>query len=249
MSDSDLIELAVKKIANACQPVSFSGAGLSAESGIATFRDRADEGALWSKFDPQKLASQDGFRTAPETVIDWYNWRRKTLADATPNQAHRSLAGLQGWTHITQNVDNLLEVAQQSVDAATSRVLHLHGTLLEDHCNADCGYREAVDLHSPPMLRNCDCGAFMRPSVVWFGESLPDRILQTAMEKSQMADLMLVVGTSAQVYPAAGLVDLAAGNGADIIVVNTEASSVTGAQVIELVGPAGELLPKLFESD
>lgn len=249
MSHPDLIELATKKIAEASWPVSFSGAGLSAESGIATFRGSSNEDTLWSKFDPQELASQDGFLSAPETVIDWYNWRRKTLADATPNPAHQSLARLQGWTHITQNVDNLLEVAQVSVGVDTSRVLHLHGTLLEDRCNADCGYHELVDLSCAPALRRCVCGAYLRPSVVWFGESLPAHILQTAVEETQKADLMLVVGTSAQVYPAAGLVDLAARNGADIVVVNTEASSVTGVRVIELVGPAGELLPKLFQQD
>ncbi|MFK7890912.1 MAG: Sir2 family NAD-dependent protein deacetylase [Granulosicoccus sp.] len=227
--------------------MSFSGAGLSAESGIATFRDKLDEGALWSKFDPQELASQAGFRAAPEMVIDWYNWRRKTLSVAKPNNAHLSLARLQGWTHITQNVDNLLEKAQQAVGVNHSQVLHLHGTLLEDHCNAKCGYFETVELSNAPTLRQCACGDYMRPSVIWFGEALPAQILQTAQRAAEKADLMLVIGTSAQVYPAASLVDIALRNGSTLIVVNTEASSVHAEHVIELVGPAGEILPRLIQ--
>ena len=239
-----LIKRAADKIASALRPVSFSGAGLSAESGIATFRDSSDEEALWSTFDPQQLASQEGFRAAPDTVIDWYNWRRKNLSAAKPNNAHRSLASLSGWRHITQNVDNLLEAA----GADANEVLHLHGSLLQDHCNARCGHAESIDLGDAPKLRRCACGSYMRPSVVWFGETLPADVLQSATEKTQTADLMLVVGTSAQVYPAAGLIDLAESNGADIIIVNTESSSRKGAQVIELVGPAGELLPELISS-
>ena len=243
MASDFLIKLAAEKLASAVHPVSFSGAGLSAESGIATFRDSSDDAALWSKFDPQQLASQEGFRAAPEMVIDWYNWRRQTLSGAKPNNAHRSLASLRGWWHITQNVDNLLEAAGADVD----RVLHLHGSLTEDHCNAGCGYVERIDLSCAPKLRRCECGSYMRPSVVWFGEALPASILQCAMIETQKADLMLVIGTSAQVYPAAGLIESALGNGADIIVVNTESSDLSGKHVIELVGPAGELLPELIQ--
>lgn len=241
-----LIELAIKKITHASRPVSFSGAGLSAESGIATFRDSSDETALWSNFNPQELASQPGFLAAPETVIDWYNWRRKTLADAKPNNAHYTLAKLKGWTHITQNVDNLLEAAMQTTGADSSKVLHLHGSLLQDHCNANCGRAEAVDLNCAPPLHRCECGDYMRPSVVWFGESLPSDTLHAAQSATEECDLMLVVGTSAQVYPAVGFIDLAISRGVDVIVVNTESSVVADANVIELVAPAGELLPQLL---
>jgi len=237
------IQQATQKIKNAQHPVSFSGAGLSAESGIATFRDKTDEDALWSKFDPMQLASQEGFASDPAMVIDWYNYRRKTLAAAQPNDAHRVLAGLSGWTHITQNVDHLLE----SAGADGEGVLHLHGTLLADHCNANCGHTESVNLEHALPLRKCQCGHYMRPSVVWFGESLPERTMQMALTETQKTDLMLVVGTSAQVYPAAGLIDIAKSNGADVIVVNTESSGVAEDGVIELVGPAGEILPALFE--
>jgi len=239
-----LIQQAVQKISSAHHPVSFSGAGLSAESGIATFRDKADQDALWSKFDPMQLASQEGFASDPGMVIDWYNFRRKTLATAKPNNAHRMLAGLSGWIHITQNVDHLLELAGAEAD----HVLHLHGTLIKDHCNGGCGHSETVDLESPSPLRKCWCGHYMRPSVVWFGESLPEHIMQRALNETEKADLMLVVGTSAQVYPAAGLIDIAKSNGADVIVVNTESSDADEDGVIELTGPAGEILPKLFDT-
>lgn len=244
MSLEQLIKLAATKIASAACPVSFSGAGLSAESGIATFRDTSDKQSHWSRFDPQELASQQGFLASPDTVIDWYNWRRQILSSAKPNNAHLTLAGLEGWTHITQNVDNLLEVAGASVE----QVLHLHGTLLEDRCNANCGHSEKIELSNSPALRSCVCGNYMRPSVVWFGESLPEHTLTTALEKTEKSDLMLVVGTSAQVHPAAGLIDIAVTNGAEVIIVNKEPSSIVGEHVTELVGPAGQLLPQLFQS-
>ena len=240
MSD-DQIEQAMVKIAEARYPVSFSGAGLSAESGIATFRDK-DPDALWSKFDPAALASQRGFAADPVTVIDWYGARRKTLSQSMPNAAHKALASQQGWVHITQNVDNLLEAS----GANDKEVLHLHGSLLQDHCNAGCGYREEVNLDNPPSLRNCpDCDSYLRPSVVWFGESLSHEVLTHAADSAARADLLLVVGTSAQVYPASGLIDIARDNHADIIVVNTEPSELASRD-IELIGKAGEILPRLF---
>jgi len=238
----NLIQQVVEKLSKASYPVSFSGAGLSAESGIATFRDKADEDALWSKFDPMQLASQEGFAADPAMVVDWYNHRRKTLAAAAPNDAHRELAGLNGWIHITQNVDHLLEAA----GAEEESVLHLHGTLLEDHCNSGCGHSERVNLESALPLRTCQCGEYMRPSVVWFGESLPENTMKIALAATEKSDLMLVVGTSAQVYPAAGLIDIAKSSGAEVIVVNTESSGVVEDGVVELVGPAGEILPRLF---
>jgi len=235
------VEKAAQKIAQAKNLVTFSGAGLSAESGIATFRDKNTD-ALWSKFDPAKLASQEGFSENPERVIDWYNARRETLAQAKPNPAHVALSG-SGAVHITQNVDNLLE------SAGATDVLHLHGSLLSDHCNAGCGYTETVDLANSQALRKCpQCGKFsnsyMRPSVVWFGEPLPDAVMQRAIDAASNADVLLVVGTSAAVYPAAGLIPIAAERGAFVIVVNTEASGASCN--IELLGKAGDILPQVF---
>lgn len=243
-SEKTLLDFAARKVADARHPVSFSGAGLSAESGVATFRDKSED-ALWSKFDPTELASQAGFKSNPEMVIDWYNSRRRSVAMAKPNAAHLALASQKHWVHITQNVDQLLEAG----GAEPADVLHLHGILSEDHCNANCGHSEHVDISAPTALYSCpNCGAPMRPSVVWFGEALSQDVLQAAVSAIRKADLLLVVGTSAMVRPAAGLIDLARENSADIIVVNTEQSSTLMAQDIELIGNAGVLIPALFKA-
>lgn len=240
LSEEERLDVAVNKIASAKFPVSFSGAGLSAESGVATFRDKSKD-ALWAKFDPAELASQAGFKSNPEMVIDWYNSRRRSVSEATPNAAHQTLAANTNWVHITQNVDLLLEAA------GAADVLHLHGKLDEDHCNANCGYTENVDISVPIGLHECpNCGTYMRPSVIWFGEALSHDLLQAAVHAIQNADLLLVVGTSAMVRPAAGLIDIARENNADIIVVNTEKSSTLSSTDIELIGKAGDVLPKLF---
>lgn len=150
----------------------FSGAGLSAESGIATFRGHADD-TLWSRYDPMELASPEGFAADPERVIAWYNWRRGKLAAARPNPAHVALAAHPELVEITQNVDDLLERA----GVRDESVHHLHGTIGKDRCNAACGYEETVDLANAPPARACPrCAAPMRPAVVWFGEALPQSV-------------------------------------------------------------------------
>ena len=227
----------------------FSGAGLSAESGIATFRDK-DTGALWDKYDPTHLASQAGFQENQRLVIDWYNWRRQNIAKVTPNPAHEMLATTANdqqrcWYHVTQNVDNLLERA----GVPEKEVIHLHGTITKNHCNSpNCNFQETVDLSQPPELQLCpQCqNDHMRPSVVWFGESLPDTAWNRAMEASAQCDLLLVIGTSAQVYPAANLIPTAKQAGAAIIVINTQPSGASAIADIELIGAAGEILPALL---
>jgi NAD-dependent deacetylase len=175
----------------------FSGAGLSAESGIATFRGN-DGHALWSQFNPMELASVAGFEDNPARVIEWYNWRRTQLARAQPNAAHRVLAKHSQLVQITQNVDDLLERA----GVAASDVLHLHGTIGRDRCMASCGYEEAIDLAHPPPLSDCPrCGAYLRPAVVWFGEALPQGVWSWAERICSELDCLLVVGTSATVAP------------------------------------------------
>lgn len=236
------LESARHTLQNAHRIVCFSGAGLSAESGISTFRDTETD-ALWSRFDPMMLASQQGFAENPVRVIDWYNWRRNKLANAAPNPGHYALASRPDILQVTQNVDDLLERAGVS----PTRLYHLHGTITEDRCNAHCGYHERVDLASPPGLRKCPrCGAPMRPSVVWFGESLPDEVWSAARGHCENSDCLLVVGTSAAVYPAASLIELAKRRGASVIVVNTQPSGASSLADHELIGPAGVILPQLF---
>jgi len=209
----------------------FSGAGLSAESGLSTFRD-PDSDALWSRFDPAELASVAGFEANPERVIDWYNWRRARLAAVQPNAAHRALAAQPRMIQITQNVDHLLEQA----GLAGRQVLHLHGSILDDRClNPGCGYRERVDLESARRLRGCPrCGEPMPPAVVWFGENLPQATWMQAQRLCTKLDCLLVIGTSASVYPAAGLVELARASGSRIIVVDPNPGVASDAADIYL---------------
>ncbi len=234
-----MIENARRHIDGARNLVSFSGAGLSAESGVPTFRD-AQTGGLWTKYDPTLLASPEGFAADPAIVMDWYAHRRRAIARAEPNPAHRSLAGLDG-THVTQNVDDLLQ------RAGARTVIQLHGTIAADRCHRRCGYREAIDLADPPPLRNCPaCGGRLRPDVVWFGEMLPPEAWDQAERAVADCDVLLVVGTSAAVHPAAGLIGLAKTGGARIIIVNTRPSEASHLADVELLGRAGELVPQLL---
>jgi NAD-dependent deacetylase len=226
-------------VRGAAEIVSFTGAGLSAESGIPTFRDGA--GGLWAKFDPARLASPEGFRADPDLVLDWYAWRRRCIAEAEPNAAHRALAARADVEHVTQNVDDLL------ARAGAQRVVSLHGTITEDRCHAGCGHAERVDLAEPPERRACPrCGAPMRPAVVWFGEPLPEAAWHRADAACRGCDLLLVVGTSAVVYPAAGLIGLARQCGATVVVVNVNPSDASGLADHELIGKAGDVVPELL---
>jgi NAD-dependent deacetylase len=191
-----------------------------------------------------ELASATGFEKNPARVADWYAWRRTRLAGAEPNPAHRALAGQPGLIHITQNVDDLAERA----GADANNILHLHGTIVKDHCHALCGYEETIDLEDPPALRRCpDCDNFLRPSVVWFGESLPSDVLARAGALCQRVESLLVIGTSATVYPAAGLIEIVHANRGQIIVINTNPSEASQLATVELTGPAGEIIPKLLD--
>ena len=222
----------------------FSGAGLSAESGLATFRD-PDPDALWSRFDPTELASVGAFEVHPERVIDWYNWRRSVLAGVRPNAAHLALAAQSRMIQVTQNVDNLLEQA----GVVPRQVYLLHGSILHDRChNPSCEYREPVQLENPSPLRACPrCGARLRPAVVWFGENLPEKTWHHAQQLCTALDCLLVVGTSASVYPAAGLITLARQHGSSVIVVDPNQGEAGGAADIHLAGQAGTILPSLLD--
>ena len=185
--------------------VVLSGAGMSAESGLSTFRDKD---GLWKQYDWKRLASAAGFYEDPESVLEFYNMRRKRLLEVEPNHAHLLIAELEKWhdvTIITQNVDNLHE------RAGSTRIIHLHGELTkvrpENCCNDRDGYSEATvfdigadAIHIGDMAPN---GAQLRPHIVWFGEAVPK--IEAAIDAVDAADILLIVGTSLQVYPAAGL--------------------------------------------
>lgn len=232
------------QIRNAHRIAVLSGAGISAASGIPTFRDALT--GLWARYDPLQLATEEGFRADPALVWRWYAWRRELVAEALPNAGHRALAAAasryESLTVITQNVDGLHR------RAGSTDLIELHGTLEATICLASCGFRcdRPGELPAGEPPRCPRCGDWLRPAVVWFGESLDPRDLDRAEQAASACDLMLVVGTSGQVQPAAGLADVARRAGAAVVVVNTEPSALDpGATVLR--GPAAELLPGLFE--
>ncbi len=225
-------------LARAQRPVSFSGAGLSAESGVSTFRDA--QTGMWAKYDPVALASPQGFAADPAMVLEWYAHRRRGIAQAEPNAGHNALAGMD-WTHITQNVDDLLH------RAGAKRVLQLHGSIKIDRCHHECGFEQDVELANPPPMGSCPaCSAPLRPGVVWFGEQLPIDIWSEAEAACRECDVLVVVGTSAVVYPAAGLITIARESGAKVIIINTQPSDASALADIELFGTSGTVLPKLL---
>ncbi|MCA9285343.1 MAG: NAD-dependent deacylase [Phycisphaerales bacterium] len=232
-------------LATSASIVAFSGAGLSAESGVPTFRDAATSG-LWTRYDPARLASPEGFAADPDLVLAWYADRRRAVARATPNAAHRALAARPDIALVTQNVDDLLERA----GCDPTRVVHLHGRIDRDRCHGSCGHEEPID---PAVivaeLRRCPrCGALLRPAVVWFGEALPPEAWERAVAAMHSADTVIVIGTSGAVWPAAGLVDLARSAGAGIVVVNPDADPDDNKDHADIVlrGRAGEVLPALL---
>ena len=233
---------AASRLGRARRVAVLTGAGVSAESGVPTFRG---PGGLWENHRPEDLATPQAFARDPGLVWRWYHWRRGLIAECAPNPAHRALAGLEQrageFTLITQNVDGLHRLA------GSQNILELHGNLWWVRCTA-CGalYQErGLDLPAPPSCR--ECGGMLRPHVVWFGESLDPGILDAAWRAAAGAEVMLVVGTSAVVQPAAGLASVAKQAGAFVIEINLEPTPNSGEVDVSLLGRAGEILPELME--
>ncbi|MDE0462489.1 MAG: NAD-dependent deacylase [Caldilineaceae bacterium] len=226
--------------------VCLTGAGVSAESGVPTFRDA--QTGLWSRFDAEELATPQGFARDPGLVWRWYMWRLEQLEAAVPNTGHAALARLAGLCEsfllVTQNVDDLHEQAG-SVD-----VLHLHGSLFSFRCascaaphNLTAGQRGA---DFPPACGVCS--ELVRPGVVWFGESLPWDAVEEAARAAHRCSVMLVVGTSGLVYPASQLPLIARQAGASVIDVNPEPGPISSIADIFLQGKSGEVLPALVRA-
>ena len=217
----------------------LTGAGISAESGVPTFRDA--QAGLWSRYDPQELATADGFAMNPKLVWEWYAWRRQLIAKAQPNRGHLALAQLQdrfaGYALITQNVDGLHE------RAGSRNVIELHGNITRTKCFIEhipvTEWSEDEDI--PPRCPRC--GAWLRPDVVWFGEELPKAALAEAELAAQTCEIFFSVGTSSQVYPAAGLADLVKAGGAIVVEINPDETPLTPLATYSLRGAAGEILP------
>lgn len=224
----------------------LTGAGISAESGVPTFRDALT--GLWARFKPEELATEDAFRADPQRVWDWYLSRRDAVSRVEPNAGHHALAAFAlrhpgRLTLVTQNVDGLHQ------RAGHPGVLALHGNLFEDRWldvpRACCTASEPEPGHPP---RCAICGNLRRPAVVWFGEMLPQDALEAAEAAAQACDVMLVVSTSGVVYPAAGLAHTARAAGAQVVVVNTEPTELDAVAHTVLRGPAAVVLPPLLAS-
>jgi NAD-dependent deacetylase len=219
----------------------LTGAGVSAESGVPTFRGN---NGLWKQYRAEDLATPGAFKRDPKLVWEWYDWRRSLIAQAKPNAGHQALVELErrvsSFTLITQNVDGLHELA------GSRNVLEVHGSIWRMRCTS-CA-REQMDRRTPlpEIPPKCECGGLLRPGVVWFGEALPPRIWHDAEAVARSAEVFLLVGTSAIVYPAAGLAQIAKASGARVVEINI-AETVLSSEIDEfLQGPSGELLPQLI---
>ncbi|HEU4453531.1 MAG TPA: NAD-dependent deacylase [Longimicrobium sp.] len=247
MTDATLAR-AAEILAGAGSVLVSTGAGMSRESGIPTFRD-AMEG-LWAQYDPQQLATERGFRRDPRRVWSWYAWRRRKVAEATPHPGYDVLVELErltpSLTVVTQNVDGL------HARAGSSDVVELHGNIRRVKC-LDRGHvlpgepplADAEEEDPPP----CPvCGSPLRPDVVWFGEMLPQEAVERAWRLAEECDLLLLVGTSGTVWPAAELPLVARRAGARMIEINPEPSELTPLADVFLPGPAGTVLPALVRA-
>ena len=237
----------VTRLAEADRVTILTGAGISAESGISTFRD---PDGLWEKFEPQELANVEAFLDNPELVQGWYRHRRQVVEEAEPNAGHRALAALE--THVptvsvvTQNVDALHH------RAGSGTVIELHGNITDNYCR-DCEQAvepEVVDasIQEGEPARCPDCDGLVRPDVVWFGEMLPPGAMERADAATEQADVFLSVGTSAVVYPAARLPVAAREQGAYVAEVNPDTTGITNEVNESIRGPAGEVLPALVDA-
>jgi NAD-dependent deacetylase len=252
------LETARRYLADAERIVVLTGAGVSAESGVPTFRGA---GGLWKTFRAEQLATPEAFARDPRLVWEWYAWRRALVAACEPNAAHFALArlaiGRAGTTLVTQNVDGLharaaREVAEEMAcpgDAARAMPLELHGNLFATRCvecGADAG-EVSVDAASLETLSRCAaCAGLLRPGVVWFGEPLDPEVLGAATDAARGADVALVVGTSALVHPAASLAVHTLTRGGVVIEVNPDATPLSAGALV-LRGPAGTIVPALVD--
>ena len=250
MTSADFQPKMVTALREAKKKTVLTGAGVSAESGIPTFRDALT--GLWQHFDAERLATPEAFQRDPALVWGWYEWRRMKVLAAQPNAVHLAISALADRvSHLslfTQNVDDLHE------RAGSTAVQHLHGSLLHPRC-FECGNPFTLpdgipeEPHagrrlSPPKCQAC--GGLVRPGVVWFNEALPAHILSSAMESARSCDLLIVLGTSGVVYPVAHLPEVARSSGRKIIQINSAPSELDSICTWNVRGRAGQLFPTLL---
>ena len=232
----------VEKLRNAESIIFFTGAGISAESGISTFRGKD---GIWNKLRPEELANFDAFLRNTDIVWEWYQFRRKVVNEAAPNAGHTAIKEFEKYYDIkivTQNVDNL------HGRAGSKTIYELHGNIERNYCIKCKMFFNIDEFEFTDKVPNCKkCGGFIRPDVVWFGEFLPQEVFANAEKAAAECDICFVVGTSAIVYPAAYIPHAAINAGAYLVEINVEQTEFSNYADISLVGPSGEILPKILD--
>ncbi|HEX2992505.1 MAG TPA: NAD-dependent deacylase [Anaerolineales bacterium] len=233
----------IQRLRTARRVAALTGAGVSQESGLRTFRDA--QTGMWAQYRPEELASPEAFRRDPKLVWDWYAWRREAVKAVRPNPGHYALAQIEKrvpeFTLITQNVDGLHRMA------GSQNLLELHGNIQRVRCAECYTFTEIWDDDTETVPRCRACGGLLRPDVVWFGESLPRDQLEAAVEAARACDVFLSIGTSGVVQPAASLAFAAHNRGALVVEVNAEPTPLTSRADYVLQGKSGEILPGLVE--
>jgi NAD-dependent deacetylase len=233
----------LERLENADSIVFFTGAGISAESGIATFRG---ENGIWNKFKPEELANFDAFLRNPDMVWEWYQYRRSIVHSASPNPGHTAIADFENFykdvTVVTQNIDNLHR------RAGSKTIYELHGNIERNYC-IDCHtFYNLPDLKIEDKAPKCEkCGGLIRPDVVWFGEFLPEDAFSNSQNAAERCDICFIVGTSAVVYPAAYIPLTAKESGACLVEINVEETEISRLVDISFLGESGKIMPKIIE--
>jgi NAD-dependent deacetylase len=234
-------ERLIKELKQATTVGVLTGAGISAESGVPTFR--GEEG-LWKKFRPEELANFDAFMRNPKLVWEWYNYRKKIINEVEPNAAHYALARMEqtyeNFHLITQNVDNLHR------RAGSKRIYELHGNIMRNRC-VDCNKIIDEIGFTGEQLPHCECGGLVRPDVVWFGEMLPQQVLTSSFAVANQSDVFFSIGTSAVVQPAASLPLEAKNAGAYVVEINIDPTVISNLIDESILGKAAEIMPRLME--
>lgn len=236
-------EKLIAKLKTAKTVAALTGAGISAESGVPTFRGEA---GLWKKFRPEELANFNAFIRNPQLVWEWYNYRKRIISEVEPNPGHYALAKMEtlfeNFYLITQNVDNLHR------RAGNNRIYELHGNIMRNRC-VDCNkYAATVTIQNCDDVPRCECGGLIRPDVVWFGENLPEQELMNSYTAANNSDVFFSIGTSAVVQPAASLPIKAKYAGAYVVEINTEYTVISSLVDECILGKAAEILPNLVDS-
>ncbi len=240
MSRNYISKNTVDKIISARSVVFFTGAGISAESGIPIFRGKD---GIWNKLKPDELANFNSFLKNPDLVWEWYNHRKKVIHESEPNKGHLTIAEfekiLPDVIVVTQNIDNLHK------RAGSTNVYELHGNIERNYC-IKCNKFYNGEIELKDSAPRCECGGLIRPDVVWFGEYLPQEQFIASEKAAQDSDVFFIVGTSAVVYPAASLIYTAKENGAYMVEINLEPTEASGIVNDSLLGKAGDILPDLL---